>query len=112
MERISECKESLLNLDAAAENVLRLFSKLNTLASGEEFTSGPGAQLYDEAAAQLLPSIAEKLNCLAKVVQNKSNGLSGKRGMEVSKLEPLLGTLAQSLSEKVVEILKSNLSTV
>ncbi|KAH7553801.1 hypothetical protein JRO89_XS12G0059000 [Xanthoceras sorbifolium] len=111
LERISECKESLLNLDAAAENVLHLFSKLITLASREECPSGPGAELYDEAA-ELLPSIADKLNALAKIVQNKNNSLSGKSGMEVSRFEPLLGTLAQSLSEKVVEILKNNLSTV
>ncbi|KAK3226204.1 hypothetical protein Dsin_006066 [Dipteronia sinensis] len=123
-ERISECKEALLNLDAAAENVLQLFSKLLSPDSMEELQSGPGAQLYDEAA-ELLPSIAEKLNALSKVVQNKDcpkrlseckeallNALSGKNGMEVSKFEPLLGTLAQSLSEKVVEILKNNLSTV
>ncbi|KAL5742605.1 hypothetical protein ACOSP7_029337 [Xanthoceras sorbifolium] len=111
LERISECKESLLNLDAAAENVLHLFSKLITLASREECPSGPGAELYDEAA-ELLPSIADKLNALAKIVQNKNNSSSGKSGMEVSRFEPLLGTLAQSLSEKVVEILKNNLSTV
>ncbi|KAK1562808.1 hypothetical protein Q3G72_017406 [Acer saccharum] len=110
--RISECKEALLNLDSAAENVLQLFSKLLTPDSIEELQSGPGAQLYDEAA-ELLPSIAEKLNALAKVVQNKNNNLSsGKSGMEVSRFEPLLGTLAQSLSEKVVEILKNNLSTL
>ncbi|KAK0585024.1 hypothetical protein LWI29_022366 [Acer saccharum] len=110
--RISECKEALLNLDSAAENVLQLFSKLLTPDSIEELQSGPGAQLYYEAA-ELLPSIAEKLNALAKVVQNKNNNLSsGKSGMEVSRFEPLLGTLAQSLSEKVVEILKNNLSTL
>ncbi|KAK2657454.1 hypothetical protein Ddye_010506 [Dipteronia dyeriana] len=110
--RISECKEALLNLDSAAENVLQLFSKLLTPDSMEELQNGPGAQLYDEAA-ELLPSIAEKLNALAKVVQNKNNNVSsGKSGMEVSRFEPLLGTLAQSLSEKVVEILKNNLSTV
>lgn len=113
-EKMSACREALLTLDTAAENVFRLFTKFGTECSMEEFSSGPGAQLYDEAT-ELLPQIAEKVNAVAKVIQNNTTsnvGSSVSRGVEGSTFEPLLGTLAESLSQRVVEILKKNLSSV
>lgn len=109
LERITECKKALVNLEAAAKSVDQLFSKLDTQLSGEEISTGPGAQLYNKAA-KLLPSIAEKVNAVAKQVRNRNNDVSERSGIEVSRFEPLLGTLAESLSHKVVEILKNNLS--
>ncbi|KAH9672782.1 transducin/WD40 repeat-like superfamily protein [Citrus sinensis] len=109
LERITECKKALVNLEAAAKSVDQLFSKLDTQLSGEEISTGPGAQLYNKAA-KLLPSIAEKVNAVAKQVRNRNNDVSERSGIEVSRFEPLLGTLAESLSQKVVEILKNNLS--
>ncbi|KAH9736379.1 transducin/WD40 repeat-like superfamily protein [Citrus sinensis] len=109
LERITECKKALVNLEAAAKSVDQLFSKLDTQLSGEEISTGPGAQLYNKAA-ELLPSIAEKVNAVAKQVRNRNNDVSERSGIEVSRFEPLLGTLAESLSQKVVEILKNNLS--
>ena len=112
-KKISACREALLSLDTAAENVFQLFVKLGTECSMEEFSSGSGAHLYDEAT-ELLPQIAEKVNAVAKAVQDNTNGNAGssRSRVESSTFEPLLGTLAESLSQRVVEILKKNLSTV
>ncbi|KAJ4704500.1 mitogen-activated protein kinase-binding protein 1 isoform X1 [Melia azedarach] len=109
LERITECKEALVNLDTAAKCVVQLFSKLGTPVSREELSTGPAAQLYKEAG-ELLPSIAEKINAVAKAVQYRNNDSSGIRETEVSRFEPILGTFAESLSQKVVEKLKHNLS--
>lgn len=110
VKNTSECKEALRNLEGAAENVFQIFSGLRTMASREEHSSGPETEIYNEAA-KLLPSIAEKINTVAKMVQQRNADLSERTAMQVSGLEPLLGTFAQSLSQKVVEILKSNINT-
>ncbi|XP_057983325.1 uncharacterized protein LOC131168119 isoform X1 [Malania oleifera] len=110
-ERIIACKKVLLSLDAAAENTLHLFSTLGTLLSEEQVLGGPASQLYDEAA-ELLPSIAEKVNEVAKVIQSNNKG-SGRKAMEeVPSFEPLLGIFAESLSQRVVDILKKNFNTL
>ncbi|XVF76771.1 hypothetical protein PTKIN_Ptkin13bG0293700 [Pterospermum kingtungense] len=117
-DKISACREALVTLDTAADNVFQLFTKLGTECSMEEFSSGSGAQLYEEAS-ELLPQIAEKVNAVAKVIlQNNTTSnvnvgsCSSRSTVEGSTFEPLLGTLAESLSQKVVEILKKNLSSV
>ncbi|XP_021290055.1 mitogen-activated protein kinase-binding protein 1 [Herrania umbratica] len=111
-EKITACREALRSLDTAAENVFQLFAKLGTEYSMEEFSSGSGAQLRNEAI-ELLPKITEKINAVAEWVQNNrsSTGSSTSR-VEGSAFEPVLGKLAESLSQRVVEILKKNLSTV
>ncbi|KAA8518996.1 hypothetical protein F0562_016230 [Nyssa sinensis] len=108
-QTVIACKEALLNLDAAAENALQLFSKLGGMASIEEISRGPGAQLYDEVT-QMLPSIAKKVHAVAKLLQPTNNS-SGTTRVDVSSLEPLLGTFAESLSQRVVELLKKNCSS-
>ncbi|RVW15974.1 Retrovirus-related Pol polyprotein from transposon RE2 [Vitis vinifera] len=65
-EPIIACKKALICLDAAAGSALRLFSNLENLVSREEISSGPEADLYHHAA-ELLPSIAEKVNAIAKL---------------------------------------------
>uniref|UniRef100_A0A2N9FAB1 Anaphase-promoting complex subunit 4 WD40 domain-containing protein n=1 Tax=Fagus sylvatica TaxID=28930 RepID=A0A2N9FAB1_FAGSY len=107
-ERIITCKEALLSLNAAAENAVNVFSNLRTLDSSEEFLGGIRAELYDEAD-KLLPSIAEKVNSVALLLQCRNNNSCGSR-LDVSGFEPLLGTLAESLSQRFVEILKKNLN--
>jgi hypothetical protein len=92
-------------LDNAADNAVHLFSELGTMVSTEEISNSPGAKLYGDAG-KLLPSIANKLNAIAELVQCRSH-ISCKSRVEVSGLEPLLGTFAESLSERVVEILKN-----
>ncbi|OMO85146.1 hypothetical protein CCACVL1_10386 [Corchorus capsularis] len=113
--KITACRDALHNLDIAAENVLQLFAKLGTECSTKlEVSSGTRAQLYYEAT-NLLPKILEKVNAVAELVQNNtttSNNGSSKCRVEGSSWEPSLGTLAESLSERVVEIVKKNLSTV
>jgi hypothetical protein len=107
-ERIIACKEALLNLDAAAENAVHLFSALGIVGSSEEFSGEAGAKLYDEAA-ELLQSIAEKVDGVARLVHCRSNNSCGSR-VEISGFLPL-GIFAESLSQRVVEMLKENLST-
>ncbi|KAI8015324.1 Mitogen-activated protein kinase-binding protein 1 [Camellia lanceoleosa] len=104
---IMACKEALLNLETAAENAFLLFSKLGTLTNtGEEASIGSESQLYSEAT-EMLPSIAKKVQEVTKLVQS-TNISSGKTKADVSSFEPLLGTFAESLSQRVVEILKKN----
>ncbi|GLT37573.1 hypothetical protein SLA2020_118820 [Shorea laevis] len=67
-DKITACREALVNLETAADSVLQLFSDLGTVASAEELTSGPGAQLCDQVA-KLIPPIAEKLSAVTKLVQ-------------------------------------------
>ncbi|KAK9290261.1 hypothetical protein L1049_008428 [Liquidambar formosana] len=110
-ERVIACKEALISLDAAAESALQLFSKLGTQVSGEGISTGPAAQLYSEAA-ELLPLIAEKVHAVANLVPSSNIKTDGETGVEVPSFEPLLGTFAESLSHRVVQILKNNLSTL
>ncbi|XP_039007789.1 uncharacterized protein LOC120135600 [Hibiscus syriacus] len=114
LETITACKEALIRLDIAAENVFVLFTKLRTETSMEESSSGPRAQLYDEAK-ELVPKITGKINAIAKVVQNNSTSGVASSTSKVeggSTFEPLLGTLAERLSQRVVEIVKQNLCSV
>ncbi|KAF8397340.1 hypothetical protein HHK36_016253 [Tetracentron sinense] len=104
-ERISDCKEALLSLDAAAKSALQLFSKLEVLVSKEDASGGFGAELYDQAA-ELLPSITEKVHAIAESVQSSKKGSCR---VEVCSFEPLLGRFAESLSHRVLEIVKKNL---
>lgn len=107
---IIACKEGLLNLETAADNLFQLFCRLGTLENGEEITRVSEAQLYSEAT-EILPSIAKKVHAVAKLVQSTNNP-RGETDMDVSRFEPLLGTFAESISQRVVEILKNNSSTL
>ncbi|KAI8556850.1 hypothetical protein RHMOL_Rhmol05G0287600 [Rhododendron molle] len=107
---IIACKEVLLNLETAADNLFQLFCRLGTLENGEEITRVSEAQLYSEAT-EILPSIAKKVHAVAKLVQSANNP-RGETDMDVSRFEPLLGTFAESISQRVVEILKNNCSTL
>ncbi|XP_030479012.1 uncharacterized protein LOC115696243 isoform X1 [Cannabis sativa] len=76
--KIIACGEALLSLDTAAEKTVELFSDLQkTHNSREEISSQPESQLCSKAAA-LLPSIMEKVNALAKLVQSCNNPPCGK----------------------------------
>ncbi|XAR68854.1 hypothetical protein NMG60_11000249 [Bertholletia excelsa] len=103
---IITCKEALQDLESAAEKAFQLFTKLGTLASGEEVPEGPEALLYGEAA-EMLPSIAKKVHAVAQLVQS-TNSTAGRSTADISRFEPLLGTFAESLSQRVVEILQKN----
>lgn len=74
---IVACKKALVCLDAAVESALQIFSNLGSMVSREEISSGPEADLCD-LAAELLPSIAQKVNAIAKLVQPSKNDLCGK----------------------------------
>ncbi|XP_065853201.1 uncharacterized protein [Euphorbia lathyris] len=99
------CREALLHLDVAAETVVNLFTELGTLTSKKEDSIG----LFEEAR-ELLPSITEKLDAVAEVVQCRNKYSSRRNRVEVSGFEPLLETFAENLSQKVVEMVKKNLN--
>ena len=105
------CKEALLNLDNAADNLLQLFSRLGILSNREEVSGGSEAQLYSEAIEKL-PSIAKKVHVVAKLVESTCNTPGGKTEVGISSFEPLLGTFAESVSQRVVELLKQNSNTL
>ncbi|KAK9124408.1 hypothetical protein Sjap_014010 [Stephania japonica] len=99
---VDECKEALLSLDAAAERSLQLFSNLSSLISREE-----GAEIYEKAAG-VLPSVMEKLNALACVLQfNRSS--ASRTNVENCNFEPILEKFAESLSNKVLELVKKSM---
>lgn len=75
--KLIACRKALLSLDAAADSVVQLFSELQTLDSEEEISSRPGGELYFEVTG-LLPSIMEKVNMVAKLVQSCNNQQCGK----------------------------------
>lgn len=110
-DTVISCKEALLKLDSATENVLHLFSKLQTMVSSESTSTGPEAHLYDEAAA-MLPSIARKVHTIARLTQQSTHNTLTKSGEDVSSFEPFLGTFAENISQRVVEILKKNSVTL
>ncbi|XP_019450724.1 PREDICTED: mitogen-activated protein kinase-binding protein 1 [Lupinus angustifolius] len=77
-ETIAACKEAFRSLGAAADSAVQSFLKLEN-GSGEEVSSGAGAQFLSEAA-ELLPLIAEKVNAVARLVQHrKKNNQGGSR---------------------------------
>ncbi|KAK4270452.1 hypothetical protein QN277_023488 [Acacia crassicarpa] len=71
-ETIISCKNALNRLDSAAESTVQLFSRLE-ISSCEDL-GGAGAQLYNEAA-ELLPSIIEKVNAITRLVKSRKNDL-------------------------------------
>ncbi|KAK9158990.1 hypothetical protein Scep_005564 [Stephania cephalantha] len=101
---VDECREALLSLDAAAERSLQLFSNLSSQISREE-----GADIYEKAVG-VLPSVMEKLNALACVLQSDSRSEAASRtNVENCSFEPILEKFAESLSNKVLELVKKSM---
>ncbi|XP_028787401.1 mitogen-activated protein kinase-binding protein 1 isoform X2 [Neltuma alba] len=73
-ETIIACKNALNRLDSAAESAVQLFSRLEISSCGDDILEGAGTQLHDEAA-ELLPSIIEKVNAVARLVRSRKSGL-------------------------------------
>ncbi|KAF6153474.1 hypothetical protein GIB67_027341 [Kingdonia uniflora] len=85
----TECNQTLLSLDVAADNALISFSKFDTYVSRENTLHTPGIELYNRAS-ELLPLIARKLNELGELVKSSKRGLSSSpRGEEDLAFEPL-----------------------
>ncbi|KAJ4971893.1 hypothetical protein NE237_004992 [Protea cynaroides] len=91
-EVITGCKKALLSVDAAAQHAHLFFNKLETLLSRQDAIAGPKTQFYAEAT-ELLPSIKEKVNALADLVQSGGRN-SYNNGAEASGFEPILGKFA------------------
>ncbi|XP_056172293.1 uncharacterized protein LOC115672345 isoform X2 [Syzygium oleosum] len=71
-EKISECSKALLNLESATDTLTHLITDLMSMASEEELLKGSGAGLYNQAA-ELLPTIAQKVDTLARLLRLGSN---------------------------------------
>lgn len=110
-DTILSCKEALLRLDSATENALERFSKLDSLVSEVNVLTGPEAHLYDEAS-EMLPSIAKRVHIIAKLAQSTLTNTCKESGIDVPGLEPFLGTFAENISQRVVEILKNKAVTL
>ncbi|XP_048127129.1 mitogen-activated protein kinase-binding protein 1 isoform X1 [Rhodamnia argentea] len=70
--KISECSKALLNLESATDTVTHLITDLTSMASEEELLKGSGAGLYNQAA-ELLPTIAQKVDALARILRLGGN---------------------------------------
>ncbi|KAF8042353.1 hypothetical protein BT93_A0851 [Corymbia citriodora subsp. variegata] len=66
--KISECSKALLNLESATDTVTHLITDLISMASEEELLKGSGAGLYNQAA-ELLPTVAQKVDILARLLR-------------------------------------------
>ncbi|KAL9659574.1 hypothetical protein QQ045_024381 [Rhodiola kirilowii] len=66
-ETITQCREALSGLNAAAETVHSLFTKLASLLPKEDCPASPATDVYLEAV-RLLPSIAEKIHAVSDLV--------------------------------------------
>lgn len=86
---------------------MQSFLKLEK-GSGEEVSSGAGAQFLNEAA-ELLPQIVEKVKAVARLVQCRKNDQCGSR-LGIPELDQLFGGFAEGISDKIVEIPKENTS--
>lgn len=73
-ETLIACKDALNRLDSAAKSAVQLFSRLELSSCGDENVKNNGAQLYNEAA-ELLPSIIEKVNAVARLIRSRKNDL-------------------------------------
>lgn len=73
VESVSLCEKALQDLESAAENALQSFSKLANFNIGnEKFTGMKFLSCTDQAAVRI-PSIARKVEAIAKLLQPASN---------------------------------------
>ncbi|KAK9070797.1 hypothetical protein SSX86_011199 [Deinandra increscens subsp. villosa] len=99
------CKEALRSLDASSKTALEVFSKLRDIGIGSTHDNTPEAseaQFYAEAA-EMLPSIAKNVHEIAKFASS-----CGVEKVDIPGFEPLLGKFAESLSQRVIELLKES----
>ncbi|XP_043698057.1 mitogen-activated protein kinase-binding protein 1 isoform X2 [Telopea speciosissima] len=87
-EIITGCNKALLSLNDAAQCALQLFSKLEILLSGQDAIAGAKTKFYTQAA-ELVPSIKEKVNALADLVQSDRRNSCSNNGAEPSGFEPI-----------------------
>lgn len=76
-------EEALHNLDAAAERAVQLFSRLANQHARTESSREHENQLLAKAA-EMLVSIASKINATAKLVQSAKTGSNGSAKMDIS----------------------------
>ncbi|KAK1434639.1 hypothetical protein QVD17_00388 [Tagetes erecta] len=97
------CKDALRTLDASSKTALEVFSRLKCITSTHEnYPEASEAQLYAEAA-EILPSIAKNVHEIVKCASS-----CGVDKVDIPGFEPLLGKFAESLSQRVIELLKES----
>ncbi|KAM3325637.1 mitogen-activated protein kinase-binding protein 1 [Capsicum chacoense] len=85
-ETVLVYEEALHNLDAAAERAVQLFSRLANQHARTESSREHENQLLAKAA-EMLVSIANKINATAKLVQSAKTGSNGSAKMDISTTE-------------------------
>nr|GEU51936.1 hypothetical protein [Tanacetum cinerariifolium] len=100
------CKEALRTLEASSKTALQAFSRLRDITSTQENPEGYEVQFYAEAA-EILPSIAKNVHEIAKFASS-----CGADKVDIPGFEPLLGKFAESLSQRVIELLKENCTSL
>ncbi|KAI3771297.1 hypothetical protein L6452_02459 [Arctium lappa] len=100
------CKEALRSLAASSKTALEVFSKLKDVMSTHENPEGPETEFFAEAA-EMLPSIAKNVHEIAKFATS-----CGDEKVDIPGFEPLLGKFAESLSQRVIELLKENCTSL
>lgn len=73
VETVSLCEKALQDLESAAENALQSFSKLANFNIGKDKFTGMKFLSCTDQAAVTIPSIARKLEAIAKLLQSANN---------------------------------------
>ncbi|XP_047307448.1 WD repeat-containing protein 62 isoform X2 [Impatiens glandulifera] len=97
-----KCKEELRNLEAAANTTFAMFSKLGTnssLGHHDVITVQPSVNQFYNETTKVLSSIAMKVREIANLVQSSEKLYNSTTEFDISTSEPLLGILAENLSQ-------------
>ncbi|KAL4572352.1 hypothetical protein LXL04_019125 [Taraxacum kok-saghyz] len=100
------CKEALKSLEASSRTAVEVFCKLREVISTDGNVEGVEGKFYGEAA-EMLPLIAKNVDEIAKITS-----WCGGDKVEMPGFEPLLGKFAESLSQRVIELIKENCTTL
>lgn len=107
-ERITECRAALLALDTAAQKALRLFVELGIPVAQDDASGGLGVE-FSDLTSNLLPSIMNRVQALADLVQISKTSYTSDTAAEASEFEPRIERFVDSFSSKVLELVKKNI---
>ncbi|KAJ0561023.1 hypothetical protein HanHA300_Chr06g0218141 [Helianthus annuus] len=97
------CIEALRSLDASSKTALEVCSRLRDVTSTHENSAEASEAQFCAEAAVMLPSIARNVQEIVKFASSCGVGK-----VDIPGFEPLLGKFAESLSQRVIELLKES----
>ncbi|XP_022034051.1 WD repeat-containing protein 62 isoform X2 [Helianthus annuus] len=97
------CVEALRSLDASSKTALEVCSRLRDVTSTHENSAEASEAQFCAEAAVMLPSIARNVQEIVKFASSCGVGK-----VDIPGFEPLLGKFAESLSQRVIELLKES----